>query len=512
MTAPNSPAAGMLSAAQAMHIGALAIVVAAPDALRRIRDSLPPRRNDWPALARHTFPGEEEYPPVLKGAREGIEDLLGPCGPDVRQAIGAAAAARVGSRSCEAVVLDLGLAAADLYVAGRAAERLGAIRDLFADHEHASRIRELFERAMNDLAIARTAVVRAARLLNRMPRTRLFPPEVARSVRSLSRLAGGPLPAFDGSPGEPGERPPGRRPGERWCKRIKQAIWALDVAFSLPPAPTWPPPPPSATEASTLAEILARPDDTEARSRWAELAEARGAPQAALVRAQVEAREWVRQWPDLGRLEPRQSRFLVEWHPEWAAPVRRLGARDVAFRRGFVEWVSIDAGTFLRRAPELFTVAPILYVKLTGVAPLLPDLLASGLLSRLLALDLSGEGLDDGHVAAIAGASGLTRLRSLDLSSNPISAAGLAHLYTTAALPSLVYCDLDGTSCGPLYRLGWTAQEYPTEEWVATPLLVSLEADFGKRAWTTPYRTPPDFDTLTVLIDPKTGKPPAPPD
>ncbi|WP_214108634.1 hypothetical protein [Acrocarpospora catenulata] len=506
MTAPNSSAVGRLSVGQAMHIAELTIVLATPDALRRIRDSLPPRRSDWPTVARHTIADEEGYPPVIKGARAQIEALLGPCGPDVRQAVGAAAAVRVGSRSYEEVVLGLGLAAADLYVIGRVAERLGVIGDLFAGHEHVPRIRELFGQAMEDLSIARMAVVRAVRLLNRMPRTRLFPSKVEWAARSLSRLAGQALPAFDGSADRR------RRPGELWCKRIEEAIWALEVAFSLPQAPAWPPPPPSDAEAAALAEILARPDDTEARLRWAELAEARGAPQAALVRTQVEVREKVRDWPSLGRSEPRRSRLLIEWHSEWAAAVGRLGAQEVAFRRGFVEWVSIDAGTFLRRAPELFAVAPILYVKLTGVAPLLPDVLASGLLSRLLALDLSGEGLDDDHVAAIAGASGLTRLRSLNLRSNPISAIGLAHLYTTTTLPSLVHCDLDGTLCGQQYELGWTAQEYPTEEWLATPLLASLEANFGRRAWTTPYRTPPDFDALTVLIDPQTGRPPTPPD
>ncbi|MER5621275.1 hypothetical protein ABT061_09555 [Streptosporangium sp. NPDC002544] len=510
MTAATAPAPGMLSAAQAIQIGGLTCVVAATASFERVRGSLP----SWTDLRfskahRLTDRLVEEDAPVVRWARREIDELLGPCGPDIRWAIGAAAAARVGRGSVEEVVLGLGLAAADLYVAGRTADHLAMILDLGAGHERASAIRGLFEQANKDLAVARSTVIAAVRVLRRMPRIRrYFPAEVERTARALSRLVSEPPPAFDDPPYEAAGRR--SRPGQRWCERIRQAIWDLEAVLSLPPAPAWPPPPPSLAETSALAEILAHPDDTAARLRWAELAERRGAPRAALVRAQVELRETVRRRPESERFESRLSRLLVEWHPEWAAPVRRLGAREVAFRRGFVEWVSIDARTFLRRAPEIFAVAPILYVKLTGVASLLPDVLASGLLSRLLALDLSGEGLDDGHVAAIAGASGLTRLRSLDLSSNPISATGLAHLYTTAALPSLVYCDLDGTSCGPLYWLGWTAQEYPTEEWVATPLKVSLAADFGERPWATPYRIPPDFDALTALIDPMTGRPPNP--
>ncbi|MEU0479031.1 hypothetical protein ABZ260_07585 [Streptosporangium sp. NPDC006013] len=143
--------------------------------------------------------------------------------------------------------------------------------------------------------------------------------------------------------------------------------------------------------------------------------------------------------------------------------------------------MSIDARTFLRRAPEIFAVAPILYVKLTDAAPLLPDLLASDLLSRLLSLDLSGQGLDDGHVEALTRASGLAGLRSLDLSANRIGAAGVALLHTATSFPSLVHCPLDGNPCGPMYELGYTRQEYPAEEWVATPLK-SQASDPGRAA------------------------------
>ncbi|MEU8248846.1 hypothetical protein [Nonomuraea sp. NPDC048916] len=462
---------------QAMRHGALSGQVAADDAIRRVRDGLPHGDSRLTVAHRISDRVLEEDRDATGRARRGLTEI----------------APATGERTYAAAVLALSRAAGDLYACGRAADHYGRIATLLGDHPHAAGLSRSMRRALADLEEARTRLTSAARVLRRLPCTSRFAPEVVREIKALARLAHEPLPAFDGATSQHLWRP-----AKRWCDSLARAIGRLVTAYTLPMA-TEAARPPGAAERAALAELLARPDDTEARLRWAALAGQRGEQRAILVREQVEEREKLRRdWP-YQRFEPPAATSLIERHPAWSAEVRRLGAGQVAFRRGFVEWVSIGAPALLRHATELYAAAPILYVRLTGVAPLLPELLASGHLSRLLALDLSGQELDDGHVAQLTSA-GLRGLRSLDLGRNLVTETGVRLLYG-GGLPALVHCPLEGNPCGPLYTSGWSAHEHPTPEWHPTALGALMVREYGERVWAIPYDHVPDFDVLTRIGD-----------
>jgi len=68
---------------------------------------------------------------------------------------------------------------------------------------------------------------------------------------------------------------------------------------------------------------------------------------------------------------------------------------DPTFYRGFVERVSVRAGRFLEIADELFSLAPIRHLALTGIPAVLDDLAASPHLARIRSLSLPVFGAED---------------------------------------------------------------------------------------------------------------------
>lgn len=138
----------------------------------------------------------------------------------------------------------------------------------------------------------------------------------------------------------------------------------------------------------------------------------------------------------LWRPESWLSLGLIDDHPQWSVPVRALGAREVGFRRGFVDWIDIDTPTLLSHALALFAAAPILHARLRDPA----GYLGEPVLHRFHALDLRGEHVTDDDLAALA-ANQPTNLRALDLRQTEVTPAGLAQL---DALAGLVWVRMSG--------------------------------------------------------------------
>ena len=93
---------------------------------------------------------------------------------------------------------------------------------------------------------------------------------------------------------------------------------------------------------------------------------------------------------------------------------QRLGAG--AFRRGFVDGVTLGADVFLRTAPALFATAPVTELHLHGGYSDVNTLLASECLHRLRGVRLSGGWAGDRIARRFAKCPTLGAVRELDLS------------------------------------------------------------------------------------------------
>jgi uncharacterized protein (TIGR02996 family) len=218
-----------------------------------------------------------------------------------------------------------------------------------------------------------------------------------------------------------------------------------------------------------LAAVLADPDADLPRLVYADWLDEHGEPERAeFIRVQIELARTpprdVGPWNTrLVDLRARQQTLWAVHGEKWLAPLRAPGApldgltaSHGAFRRGFVEVVWMPTRRFLREADRLFRLVPVRELRVTEVTvPQLGELLGSPYLGRLAGLDLSdrhvgntavrmltavkasaalrvlrlrGCGLTDWWARDLAAVSFAWPLRELDVSSNPLSAAGLAAL------------------------------------------------------------------------------------
>src|SRR5262245_56818171 len=105
--------------------------------------------------------------------------------------------------------------------------------------------------------------------------------------------------------------------------------------------------------------IRAHPEDDGPRLVYADWLDERGDPRGEFIRVQCELARLPHGGPDRERLRVRESELLAAHRSEWEAPLRALGATNIAFRRGLPEAVTIGAADFFRHAGELFERAPI---------------------------------------------------------------------------------------------------------------------------------------------------------
>jgi uncharacterized protein (TIGR02996 family) len=201
-----------------------------------------------------------------------------------------------------------------------------------------------------------------------------------------------------------------------------------------------------------LSAILADPADDLARLVYADWLEETAEPvamaRARFIRLQIELARGVpdSHFPERAAdLTQEIDALAAQWARAWLAelppPVakavwkQRLGAR--AFRRGFVDGVTLGADTFLWAAPALFAAVPVTELHLHGSESHAKALLASPFLHRLRAVRLSG-GWDGNRIARrIAKCSTLGAVRELDLTGCRLTALGADELARAAALRSL---------------------------------------------------------------------------
>src|SRR5690242_6802244 len=108
------------------------------------------------------------------------------------------------------------------------------------------------------------------------------------------------------------------------------------------------------------------------------------------------------------------------------------------FRRGFVEYVKMDARTFAEHAPRVYAAAPIRDLELENVAAY-PEALASPHLRQIARLIVSQQHLDDAAFELLASSPHASRLRMLNVSINRLTKRGLEAICRSPYLRSIVW-------------------------------------------------------------------------
>lgn len=133
----------------------------------------------------------------------------------------------------------------------------------------------------------------------------------------------------------------------------------------------------SADERKLMDAIIADPDADEPRLKYAEWVEASDPERAAFIREQI-------------------SHPLSKTDRGTGGEVFKLwGARDIVFRRGFAESMSLTGRSFISLSDGLFAATPLREVRLIAVNFLLPELVKCPNLRRLKRLDLRGNRIDE---------------------------------------------------------------------------------------------------------------------
>ena len=174
------------------------------------------------------------------------------------------------------------------------------------------------------------------------------------------------------------------------------------------------PPMPVATAAPHLRTVLDRPDDDAARLAYANWIKAADPARAEFIRRQL--------------IGDSAGDLLGEYGVRWAAEFAPWGARDLVYRRGFVEAMSLTGRSFISLGAGLFDATPLREVRLIAVNFLMEELIACPHLAKLDVLNLRGNQLGDAGAEMLMRCPWLGGLKRLELEGNGLSAGCEARL------------------------------------------------------------------------------------
>jgi uncharacterized protein (TIGR02996 family) len=196
---------------------------------------------------------------------------------------------------------------------------------------------------------------------------------------------------------------------------------------------------------SLLQSVLGNPDQDIPRLAYADACASSGDEVLArFIRLQIDAFRKRRAGHSDAYLPSSEARDLSDKYGDgWAGPIRDR-VQWLNFHRGFVEEIKIDAQRFLETADELYKMAPIRKLWLTGVKPVFEHLMQSPHLKRIVALCLEFQQLADADVKVLAMSPNLGKLALLGLRGNDVTVAGVEILAASTTLPSLKQVDFTG--------------------------------------------------------------------
>lgn len=203
----------------------------------------------------------------------------------------------------------------------------------------------------------------------------------------------------------------------------------------------------SPEEAAFLDRVCADPADDAPRLIFADWLDEREDPRGEFIRVQVALDRLPTDDPRRPELLAREGTLLGRFADAWAEPLRGL-VGGPEFRRGFVEAVNAEARTFVRRAPDLFRLAPVRHVRFLDVGSALGRLMDCPFLARLWAITIFAQHIDDRLTRALVESPHLGGLRALHLGRNRVGDRGAERLAWSPRFRHLVELDLSDNAVG----------------------------------------------------------------
>jgi len=200
-------------------------------------------------------------------------------------------------------------------------------------------------------------------------------------------------------------------------------------------------------EAVFLERICADPEDDGPRLVFADWLDERNDPRGEFIRVQVALARTAADDPRARDLRDREATLLARYQAPWSDRLRGM-APWTEFRRGFIETVNVEARVFLRRAGELFRLAPVRHVRFLDVGSTLDRLMQSPHIARLSALTIYAQHIDERLTRALVESPHLGGLRSLIIGRNRVGDRGAERLAWSPRFSSLATLDLSDNALG----------------------------------------------------------------
>lgn len=182
-------------------------------------------------------------------------------------------------------------------------------------------------------------------------------------------------------------------------------------------------------------------------------------------------------WFDTAHLE---EKLRNTYGSDWAGTLVTL-VDEYAFDRGFIAFVKMSAVSFLERAEQLFSLAPIRHLKLTGVLPFADELFASPYLNNIISLDIDRCDLDDARLKTLAESPVLKHLKWLSVAENNLGFDGADALAASPLSGQLAYVNFFGNPVDPGGHYS-TDNEFIMDSWLPEAG-EQLEAKYGYLPW-----------------------------
>lgn len=199
-------------------------------------------------------------------------------------------------------------------------------------------------------------------------------------------------------------------------------------------------------EDALLCAVLEDPHNDAPRLVYADWLEEQGDERAEFIRVQCELAAGVEDGERETALRERERTLLAKHGQAWRAPLLPLMGQ-FTFERGFPARLRVGAATFLQQAEQIFRVAPVTHVKLTGARPI-DGLARCPHLSRLTVLDMEFNRLSTGDAETLFASPHLAGLRELRLGENELGPSGVRALTHSSQLTRLRRLSLAGNRLG----------------------------------------------------------------
>jgi hypothetical protein len=226
-----------------------------------------------------------------------------------------------------------------------------------------------------------------------------------------------------------------------------------------------------------LASVIAEPDRDEPRLAYAAAIRADDPQRSRFIELQLACAAAAAPAPELtyGAADLVKAHGHA-WHADMCPP-----CKAVHYHRGFVEHVALSMADFLAHGERLLRQAPIRHLDLEWSPGMTQALFASPLLATIRSISLDRCQLDDQAMAWLAASPYLPNLEWLELMRNHIGMPGVRALAGATGLPRLRYVGFFGNPADPteelFYDQGIVIDRGLPEQGAR------IEAEFGPVPW-----------------------------